>query len=189
MSGKRINEATWELLIEETFGCDIGNKIWQWYLVGKRRNTRLMKWYESYEVNIASGEFEHKVLYKIYLKYTKMSSIIFVSSSVDNSTNIKANQIPRSLQWSRSLRSLTDSFLFLVSLPSILAGILRSLGSLRSSRLASGRPSQPSQWASRALAWGKSWALIPIQKRYVLIVSPRPSWPGWASQSVYMEKS
>lgn len=67
------NEFDQQLLIGEAFGCDIGNKIWQWYLVGKRCNTRLMKWYESYEVNIVSGEFEHKVLYKIYLKYTKMS--------------------------------------------------------------------------------------------------------------------
>ena len=80
MSGESINEVIWELLIGGTFGCDIGNKIWQWYLVGKRRNTRLMKWYESYEVNIESGEFEHKVIYNIYLKLLhKNESIIFVS--------------------------------------------------------------------------------------------------------------
>ena len=67
MSGKSINEVIGVIDIGETFGCDIGNKIWRWYLVGKRCNTRLMKWYESYEVNIVSAEFKHKVLYKIYL--------------------------------------------------------------------------------------------------------------------------
>ena len=133
----------------------------QWYLVGKRRNTRLLKWYESYEVNIESGEFEHKVLYVQNLheiNTQKWVNNFCELSSVDNSTNTTVSSVID------SLRSLTDSFLFLVSLPSILAGILRSLGSLRSSHLASGRPSQPSQWASRALASEEKWSPYPDPK-------------------------